>query len=293
MAPAMNEKVLPLRPGMTDGSRSLPPALLRVLSLPQGTTDETVAELRREHAQLLETHEPKLASLVAKIVHERLPPIESWVGVVLSSPAPDDPDVFVDIGRREQGLEAAKVWPGIYEALRQAPLYDRLDVILEAKGAVLLLSLDTEPALPVTRGQAEAINLPVELLFAKGDAFTSVRADPVGESELLGALLEHKRLLEEHSDELLEDARKASFAGELRKSAGVLLSLGEAARAVAVMPRHKARRVVAHHPFLARKLDRPPRISVLKNGRTVTTLPIVVWAKGHISVQSRELVELD
>jgi hypothetical protein len=79
----------------------------------------------------------------------------------------------------------------------------------------------------------------------------------------------------------------------LKRSAGVLLSLGEGARAVAVMPRDKARRVVAHHPFLTRKLDRPPRVSVLDNGRTVTTLPIVVWAKGHISVQSRELVELD
>jgi hypothetical protein len=291
--PSMSDNVLPLRPGMTDGRQSLPPAVLRVLSLPTGTSDEIVAEARRDHARLLQEHEPRLTSLVAKVVHERLPPVESWVGVILSSPAPDDPDVFVDIGPREQGLDAAKVWPAIHEALRQPPLADRLDVMVEAKGVVLLLSLDVEPALPVTRGQAEATNLPVELLFAKGEAFTSVRSDPVDDSQLLAALLEHKRLLDVYSAELLEDARKASHLHELQACAGVVLSLGEGGQAVAVVTRSKARRVVAQHPFLARKLDRQPRINLLMDGRTVTTLPIVVWAKGHVSVQSRDLVELD
>jgi hypothetical protein len=288
----MSDKVLPLRHGMTGGGQSLPPAVLRVMSLPRGTSDEVVTEARREHMRLLQEHEPKLTALVAKVVHERLPPIESWVGVVLSSPSPDDPNVFIDIGPREHGLEAAKVWPAIHQALRQPPLTDRLDVMLEAKGIVLLLSLDTEPALPVTRGQAEAINLPVELLFAKGEAFTSVRGDPVDDRELLAALLEHKRLLDVHGDDLIEDARKASFVHELATCAGVVLSLGEGGRAATVVTRDKARRVVAQHPFLARKLDRPPRVTLLESGRTVTTLPIVVWAKGHISVQSRELVEL-
>jgi hypothetical protein len=289
----MRDKVRPLHPRTTDGSQSLPPAVLRVLSLPDGTSEEAVAEARREQAHLLEEHEPKLTSLVAKIVHERLPPIESWVGVILSSPAPDDPELFIDVGPRELGLEAAKVWPAIYQALRQPPLPDRLDVMVEAKGLVLLLSLDVEPALPVTRGQAEAINLPVELLFAKGDAFTSVRGGPVEDRELLAALLEHKRLLQEYGDELLEDARKASFTHGLGACAGVVLSLGEGGRAVAVVTRDKAKRVVAQHPFLARKLERPPRVGRLTTNRPFTTLPIVVWAKGHISVLSRDLVELE
>jgi hypothetical protein len=289
----MGDKVLPFRPGMTTGSQSLPPAVFRVLSLPSGTSDDMVAEARREHARLLETYEPRLTALVAKIIHERLPPVESWVGIILSSPADDDPELFVDVGPRQLGLEAAKVWPAIHEALRQPPLADRLDVMVEAMGVVLLLSLDVEPALPVTRGQAEAINLPVELLFAKGDAFTSVRADPVGEPDLLAALLEHKRLLDVHGDELLEDARKASHAHGLRACAGVVLSLGEGARAVAVVTRDKARRAVSHHPFLARKLERPPRTGPLESGRQLVTLPIVVWAKGHLSVLSRDLVELE
>ena len=287
----MGEKVVPLRSRPLPGREPLPPALLRVLSLPGGTSEQVVAEARREHARLLEENEPTLLSRVAKIVHERLPPIESWVGIILSTSTPDDPDVFIEVGPRELGLEAAKVWPAVHEALKQPPLQDRLDVMVEAHGVVLLLSLDVEPALPVTRSQAQAINLPVELLFAKGEAFMSVRSDPVDDEALLAALLEHKRILEQRGDELLEEARTANHAHGLRECAGVVLSIGEGGRAVAVVTREKARRIVAHHPFLARKLERPARVGRLDDGRAFTTLPIVVWAKGHLSVLSRDLVE--
>jgi hypothetical protein len=57
-----------------------------------------------------------------------------------------------------------------------------------------------------------------------------------------------------------------------------------------VVPREMARRLVAHEPFLARKLDRPARrFTIQRTGEDRLGLPIVVWARGHVSVQARDV----
>jgi hypothetical protein len=285
----MARNVIPLRPDIAEDGKPLPPAVLRVLSYPKDLPQEEIAEARQMHAKLIEEHEPRLSALVAKVIHEKLPPIEQWVGVIFSTPTDEEPDVFVDVGPREGAIEAARPWAAICKGLQETPLPDRLDVCVEAKGVVLLLSLDPEPALPVTRKQAEMINLPTELLFAKGDAFTSVREEPVEVGHLIAAIKEHRRLLDERGDEVLEEARRAMRTHELKDCAGVLLSLGEEAQAVATVTRDKAKKITLHHPFLTRKLERPARTGKIADGREFCQLPVVIWAKGHVSVQSRDV----
>lgn len=167
---------------------------------------------------------------------------------------------------------------------------DRLDVVIHTRFVGLVISLDVEPALPVTRKQAEAAHLPTHLLFAKGDSFVSVGDPPVDESSLLGAWTEHRRLVEEHCDEVLEDLRKVAARQELADCVGVVLQLGEEGRAVSVVTRDQARKVLDFQPFLARKMERRPATGKAADGREVTAFPIVVWAKGHLSVQSRDIV---
>jgi hypothetical protein len=54
--------------------------------------------------------------------------------------------------------------------------------------------------------------------------------------------------------------------------------------------REQALKVVAHEPFLARKLTRPTPPWKLPDGRDAVSIPIVVWAKGHVSVHARDVV---
>ena len=58
-----------------------------------------------------------------------------------------------------KAIEIAQPWPSIDRGLREPSLPDRLDVIVEAMQVIGLLSVDVDPALPVTRKQAEAAKL--------------------------------------------------------------------------------------------------------------------------------------
>ena len=50
---------------------------------------------------------------------------------------------------------------------------------------------------------------------------------------------------------------------------------------------------MADKPFLARKLARKASPGKLSDGRDIIAIPIVVWAKGHVSVQTRDVVEME
>ncbi len=56
----------------------------------------------------------------------------------------------------------------------------------------------------MTRRQAEAANLPGHLLFARGEAFASLVPEPADERSLLEAFVLHRRLVDEHADEVLD-----------------------------------------------------------------------------------------
>jgi hypothetical protein len=132
------------------------------------------------------------------------------------------------------------------------------------------------------------MNLPAQLLFAKGEAFVSVGEATVDDASLLDAIETHNELVDESMDELFSEAVKAMRKHDLRHCAGVVLALGPEGHAITVVPREMARKLVAHEPFLARKLDRPAREFTTSGGDERFAFPVVVWAKGHVSVQTRD-----
>jgi hypothetical protein len=292
-------KVVPLRTAAVDDGQA-PLVVPRLVAPGPEMNDEQLRAARQEQIRLIAQNEVSLSARVARTIHEKWAPVEDWVGAVLTSGAEegDEGDAaeangepFVGIAPRENALELVEPWKQMQDALRKPYLPDRLDCVVEAHLSVMLLTLDVDPALPVTRRQAEAANLPLELLFAKGQAFTSVRDEPVDDAVLLDAAREHRRLVDEQADSLLESALEAVRKHAFDACAGVVLSLGEKGEAVTVVPKEKARKIVADHPFLARRLDRPPRRRSLPDGREALALPILVWAKGHLSVTFRDFVE--
>jgi hypothetical protein len=251
---------------------------------------EALTAACREQERVIAEYEPRLTAMVAKIITDKLPPIETWVGAIFTTEDEDDDDVLVEVTPREQAIDATKMWTSIEKGLRATPLPDRLDIVVEAQLVVGLVSIDVEPALPVTRRQAEAVNLPTHLLFAKGEAFASVGDEPSTYETLLAAYKEHRRLVDEHADELLDKLREASARGQIDECAGIILALGPDGNAVSVVRREQAMKLLAEKPFLERKLTRPPSVDELEDGREILAFPIVVWAKGHVSVQMRDVV---
>jgi hypothetical protein len=291
----VSKKVVPLRPNALPGEDNAvrPRAIPRVISHQPGLTREGLIEACKLQEQLILKYEARLTAMVAKILVDKLPPIETWVAAVLTSPAPGDEEDLVEIAPREQAIEIAQPWPSIHKGLHEPPLADRLDVIVEADQVIGLVSIEVEPALPVTRKQAEAANLPAHLLFAKGEAFASVGEEPADGKALMAAFEAHRALLEENSEDLLDRLRTTAVRTPLEECTGVVLALGPEGNAVSVVTREQALRLVAEKPFLARKLGRRGSPGKLSDGRDIISIPIVVWAKGHVSMQTRDVVELD
>jgi len=268
-----------------------PRTIPRVISHPPGLSREALVEACKQQEQLIAKYEARLTGLVAKILQDKLPPIEEWVAAVLTSPGEDDEEDLVEIAPREQAIEIAQPWPSIGRGLREPPLPDRLDVIVEAMQVIGLVSIEVDPALPVTRKQAEAANLPAHLLFAKGEAFASVGEEPADGKALLAAYVAHRELVDENSDDLLDRLRHNGVRTPLGDCVGVVLALGPEGNAVSIETRERAAKLLADKPFLARKLARKGSPGKLADGRDIIAIPIVVWAKGHVSVQTREIVE--
>jgi hypothetical protein len=290
----MTRKVVPLRPSPEPGDASVRPRTIpRVISHQPGLARPALVEACREQQRLINRYEPRLTALVAKILQDKLPPIESWVGAILTSPAADSEEDLIEMASREQALEIAEPWPSVHKGLLETPMPDRLDVIVEAQQVIGLMSIDVEPALPVTRKQAEAANLPAHLLFAKGEAFASVGEEPADGQALLDAFNHHRALVEENAEELLERLRTHGSRTPLAECTGVILALGPDGNAVSVVTREQATKLLTDRPFLARKLARKGSPGKLADGRDILTIPIVVWAKGHVSVQTRDVVEAE
>jgi hypothetical protein len=291
----VSRKVVPLRPSATaEPAATHPRTIPRVISHPPGLDREGLVEACKQHEQLIAKYEARITGMVAKILQDKLPPIEQWVAAVLTSPGPEDEEDLVEIAPREQAIEIAQPWPSIDRGLREAPLPDRLDVIVEAMTVIGLVSIDVDPALPVTRKQAEAANLPAHLLFAKGEAFASVGDEPADVKTLLEAFTHHRTLVEDNSEELLERLRSMAVRTPLAECTGVVLALGPDGNAVSIVTREQASaKLLVDRPFLVRKLGRRGSPGKLEDGRDIITIPIVVWAKGHVSVQTRDVVEVE
>jgi hypothetical protein len=289
----MSSKVVPLRPEAPakDDGTVRPHLVPRVISHVPGISREDLLSACREQEQLILKYESRLTALVAKVIVDKLPSVEQWVAAVLTSSGPDDEGDLVELAPRDHAIDVASPWTSIQAGLREPPLTDRLDIIVEAQTVVGLVSLDVEPALPVTRRQAETANLPPHLLFARGEAFASLGEEPADGKALQSAFEDHRKLLEEHSEEMLEQLRLLSMRTPIEDCVGVVLSLGPDGNAVSAVTRDQSLKLLADKPFLARKLDRAGITGTLKDGRDILAVPIVVWAKGHVSVQMRELVE--
>jgi hypothetical protein len=291
----VSRKVVPLRPTPSpeDDATVRPRAIPRVISHQPGVSREELVKACREQEALILKYEARLTAMVSKILQDKLPPIETWVAAVLTSPAPGDDEDLVEIAPRDQAIEIAQPWPSIYKGLKEPPMTDRLDVIVEVGQVIGLVSIDVEPALPVTRKQAEAANLPAHLLFARGEAFASVGEEVADGKALLAAFEAHRALVEENGDDLLDRLRTSAVHIPLEDCTGVVLALGPDGNAVSIVTRQKAGKLLADKPFLARKLTRKGSPGKLSDGRDIITIPIVVWAKGHVSVQTRDVVEID
>jgi hypothetical protein len=288
----VTRKVVPLRPRASSDDGALRPRTLpRVISHQPGLSQDDLLEACMLQEQLILKHESRLTGLVARILQDRLPPLESWVAAVLNSPLPGEEEDLVEISPRDQAIQIAQPWPSIDRGLREPALPDRLDVIVEARQVIGLLSVDVDPALPVTRKQAEAANLPAHLLFARGEAFASVGEEPADEAALAAAFEAHRALLDESSDDLLDRLQTTCRRSALGDCVGVVLALGPDGNAVSVVTREQANKLLAEKPFLARKVARKGSPGTLADGREIIALPIVVWAKGHVSVQTRDVVE--
>jgi hypothetical protein len=289
----MSSKVVPLRPEAPpkDDGKVKPRVVPRVISHMPGISQKELLDACNAQEQLILKYEAKLTAMVAKILVDHLPSIEEWVAAVLTSPGPEDEGDLVELAPRDHAIEVAQPWASIQSGLKEPPLPDRLDVIVEAQSVVGLVSFDVEPALPVTRKQAETANLPPHLLFARGDAFASLGEESANGATLQAAFEEHRRLLDEQQEEILDALRVASIKTPIAQCVGVLLSLGPDGNAVSAVTREQSLKILVDKPFLQRKLDRVGVTGQLKDGRDILAIPIVVWAKGHVSVQTRELVE--
>jgi hypothetical protein len=291
----VDPKVVPLHPDSPEEDEDVRPRLIpRVVSHQPGVPREEIFEACKRHEQLVLKYEARLTAFVAKILQDKLPPIEQWVAAVLTSSDPGVvEDDLVEIAPRDQAIEIAEPWPSIAKGLREPPLTDRLDVMVETSNVIGLVSMEVEPALPVTRKQAEAANLPAHLLFAKGEAFASVGEEPGDGQALLAAFEAHRKLLEDNSDDLLDRLRSTSVRTPIEECTGVVLSLGPDGNAVSIVTREQARRLVVEKPFLERRLERRTSPGTLSDGREIIAIPIVIWAKGHVSIQTREVVEME
>ena len=286
----MSRKVIPLRrpaPPTRDGGPQ-PRAIPRVLSHLPGMTREAIVEAAREHERLINLYEPRLTALVAKVLHDKLPPIETWVAAILTSPVEGDEEDLVEVAPREQAIDVAKPWHSIHAALQEAPVRSpRHHRRGQAGHRPRVVRRRARAARHAARGRGR--QPPAHLLFAKGEAFASVGAEPAAVETLLTAWQDHRKLLDQ-SEELLERMREKTANRPLDQCAGVVLSLGPDGHATSVVTREQALKVVAHEPFLARKLTRPTPPWKLPDGRDAVTIPIVVWAKGHVSVHARDVV---
>ena len=59
---------------------------------------------------MIDLDEPRLTAMVAKMLHDKLPPIETWVGAILTSPVEGDEDDVVVDAPREQAIDVTKPW---------------------------------------------------------------------------------------------------------------------------------------------------------------------------------------
>jgi hypothetical protein len=271
-----------------------PRLLPRVVSHAPGMSREAVHAGCAEQERLVLKYEARLTSAVAQILVDGLPPLEDWVAAVLTTPGPDadgNEGDLVEITPRQHAIEIMEPWAAVCAALKEPSAPDRLDVIVETGQTIGLISFDPEPALPVTRRQAEAANLPGHLLFARGEAFASLTPEPADERSLLEAFVLHRRLVDEQADEVLDALVRKTARSQLEELAGVVLALGPEGDAVSAVTREQSRRLVEGKPMLARKLDRGAIAGATDDGRDILSVPVVVWAKGHVSVQTRELVE--
>jgi hypothetical protein len=130
------------------------------------------------------------------------------------------------------------------------------------------------------------------LLFARGEAFASVGEESADLKSLQAAFEAHRALLEENSDDLLDRLRTTSVRTPLEECTGVLLALGPDGNACSAVTREQALKLVAEKPFLARKLARRGSPGKVPDGRDIVSIPVIVWAKGHVSMQTREVVEV-
>jgi hypothetical protein len=282
--------VQPLRTTeVDDGTHA--PIITRLITPPPGLSNEEVYAMERKvHLVLLIENLFKLSGQVARVLLDKLGPVENFCGAVFDADE-ETKEVVVHVAPRELAIESLGDGPWgseTRERLAVPFLPDRLDVIVESKMMLVLASAEIFPAFPVTRAQAESMNLPAQLLFAKGDAFVSVGEAPVDDATLIDAVVTHNELVEESMEEIFTEAVKAMRKHDLRHCAGVVLALGPEGHAITVVPREMARKLVAHEPLLARKLDRPAREFTTRSGDERFGFPIVVWAKGHVSVQMRD-----
>lgn len=275
-----------------DGSHA--PIESRLLTPPPGMSpDDAYALERRVHLKLIVENEAKLSGKVARMLLEKQGPIEGWCGAIFDADPENGQDqIEVHIAKRDFTIDSLGDGPWgseTRERLAVPFMTDRLDTIVEAQMMLLLASIEVYPAFPVTRAHAEAMNLPPQLLFAKGEAFLTVGEAVPDEEVLTDAVNVHNELIEENMQELFMEAIKAMQKHDLRQCAGVVLALGPEGHAITVVPREMAKRLVSHEPFLARKLDRASReFKVPRTGEMRLGFPIVVWAKGHVSVQLRD-----
>jgi hypothetical protein len=288
----VTRKVVPLHARGPSDDAVRPRTIPRVLSHQPGISQDDLLDACRQQEKLIVKYESRLTGLVAKILQDKLPPIETWVAALLASPVPGDEEDVVEIAPRDQAIQIAQPWPSIDRVLREPAPPDRLDVIVEARQVIGLLSVDVDPALPVTRKQAEAANLPAHLLFARGEAFASVGEEPANEPALIAAFEAHRVLVEESSDDLLDRLRTRGVRSALSDCVGVVLALGPDGSAVSVVTREQASKLLTEKPFLVRKVARKGSSGNLADGREIIAMPVVVWAKGHVSVQTSEVVEL-
>jgi hypothetical protein len=286
-----DSNVQPLRTSEVDDGTH-PPILTRLITPPPNLSNDEIYALERStHLVLLAKNLFKLSAQMARVLLDKQGPVENWCGAVFDA---DDstPEVIVNVAPRDVTIESLGDGPWgseTRERLKLPFLPDRLDVIVEAKLMLVLASVELFPAFPVTRAQAESMNLPAQLLFAKGEAFASVGEVVPDDAALLEVIEAHNELVEDSMEELFTEAVKTMRKHDLRACAGVVLSLGPEGHAVTVVPREMAKRLLAHEPFLARKLDRPAReFTMSTSGDERFEFPVVVWAKGHVSVQSRD-----
>ena len=270
-----------------DGPR--PRTIPRVISHPPGSRRRSSSRPAGEQERSSRKYEPRLTAMVAKILQDKLPPIETWVGGRAhvaeaggrGGPRRDRrrasrPSRSPSRGRRSTGACASRRCPtaSTSSSRRMHGHRARLDGRGPGAAGDPQAGRGREPPGAPALRQGRGVRV-------GGRRAGGRQGAPRRPSRRTGASSD------ENSDELLDrlrDHRRPHPARGVRRGRPGARPRGQrGARSSRASRRRSSWRTSRSWRASSRRTGSPGKLA---DGREIIAIPIVVWAKGHVSVQT-------